>query len=119
MKDIKVYICSPYTNGDKEKNVEFQMEMADQLISLGFFPFTPLYYHFQHTYIPRYDSDWLKLDFVWLRLCDCIIRFKTIYEGKVLDSHGSDLEEEEARRIGIPVFYTIDDMVNYYKENII
>ena len=116
MKNIKDYIASPYTNGDRAINVRFQMEVTDRLIDLGFYPFTPLYSHFQHMFNPRKVEDWLKLDLVWLDQCDCIIRFKTTYNGMVLDSPGADIEETEARRIGIPVFYSIEEMVDYYNK---
>lgn len=115
MKDIRVYIASAYTNGDSAVNVRFQMDMADKLIELGFIPFTPLYFHFQHIFHPRHYTDWLKLDFAWLRQCDCVLRFIDVY-GTIIESSGADKEVEEAKRIGIPIFYSIDELVNYYKE---
>lgn len=117
MKEIKVYIASPYTNGDKEENVRFQMKITNDLLNLGFYPFTPLYSHYQDLIYPRIFGDWLKLDFVWLKQCDCVIRFFTEYDGVELNSLGADMEETLAREIGIPVFYSIDEMVKYYKEN--
>jgi hypothetical protein len=116
MNEIKVYIASPYSNGDIATNVKFQMEVADKLMDLGFFPFVPLYSHFQHMFNPRTHTDWIRIDLVWLRQCDCIIRFYTSYNGKVLESTGADIEEDEAKRIGIPVFHSIEELVEYYKE---
>ncbi len=116
MKEIKVYIASPYTNGDTAVNVKFQMEITDELLDLGFIPFTPLYSHFQHMFRPRPHTDWIKLDLIWLRQCDCIIRFYTSYNGKILESSGADIEESEAKRIEIPVFHSIEELVEYYKE---
>ncbi len=115
MKEIKIYIASPYTKGDTAMNVRFQMDIADQLIELGFYPFTPLYFHFQHMFKPRHYTDWMKMDFVWLAQCDCVIRFYPVQNGELLGSHGADLEEQEAKRLGIPVFYSIEEVVNYYK----
>ena len=114
MEEIKVYIASPYTLGDSAVNVRFQMEITDKLIDLGYIPFTPLFYHFQHMFHPRHYTDWLKLDFVWLRQCDCVLRFKRVYDVDLM-SEGADKEEEEARKFGIPIFYSIDELVNYYK----
>lgn len=113
MKEIKVYIASPYTNGDREENIRFQIRIANELLDLGFYPFTPLLMHFHNLLYPR--TDWLKLDFVWLGQCDCVIRFFTEYNGVKLDSPGADMEEELARKIGIPVFYSIEELLNYYK----
>ena len=116
MENIKVYIASPYTFGDTAINVRFQMEVTDKLLDLGFIPFTPLYSHFQHMFKPRPHTDWIKIDLVWLNQCDCIIRFYTSFNGKVLKSTGADIEEAEAKRIGIPVFHSIDELVEYYKK---
>ena len=40
-----------------------------------------------------------------------MIRFYPVQNGVKLSSHGSDLEEEEAKRLGIPVFYSIEDLL--------
>jgi hypothetical protein len=115
MEEIKVYVASPYTLGDPAVNVRFQMEISDKLIDLGFIPFTPLYYHFQHMFYPRHYTDWLRLDFVWLGQCDCVLRFHMVYDTH-LSSSGADKEEEEARRLGIPIFYSVEELVEYYKQ---
>ena len=60
---IKVYIASPYTLGDVALNVRKQLETSNELINLGYAPFTPLYSHFQHMYFPQDYNVWLKLDF--------------------------------------------------------
>jgi len=115
MKEIKVYIASPYTLGDIAVNVRFQMDISDQLYDLGFYPFTPLYSHFQHMFKPRHHTEWLKMDFIWLRQCDCVLRFSKVYDTP-LKSNGADQEEEVARKAGIPIFYSIEELVNYYKD---
>ena len=115
MKEVRVYIASPYTLGDVGMNVRFQLDITNQLIDLGFIPFTPLYYHFQHIFHPRHYTDWMKLDFAWLRQCDCLLRFHIVYD-TYLTSSGADKEEEEAKRLGMPIFYSIDELVNYHKE---
>ena len=115
MEEIRVYIASAYTNGDVPVNVRLQMDIADILIDKGFYPFIPLLYHFQHMYNPRRQDEWLKLDLVWVKQCDCLLRLHPVYKGGVLISPGADLEEEHAKKNGIPVFYSIDEVVNYYK----
>jgi hypothetical protein len=116
MKEIKVYIASPYSNGDIAINVRFQLDITNKLLDLGFYPFTPLYSHFQHMFNPRPYKDWMRMDFVWLRTCDCIVRFHTTFNGEELHSSGADAEEAEAIRIGLPVFHSIEELVEYYKE---
>jgi hypothetical protein len=106
---IKVYIASPYTLGDVAVNVKTQMDVADQLITLGFAPFVPLYSHFQHMAHPRPYQVWVKLDKEWVRVCNCLLRLPG-------ESKGADDEVALAMSLGIPVFYSIEELVEYYKE---
>jgi hypothetical protein len=113
---IKVYISSPYTNGDQLENTRRQMDLTDELMNEGFYPFTPLYSHFQHKYKPRAYEDWIDVDLVWVEVCDCFLRIKPIVNGKEILSKGADIEEAEAKKLGIPIFYSIKDLVGYYKK---
>lgn len=105
---IKVYIASPYTLGDVAINVKTQMDMADKLLDLGFIPFTPEYLHFQHMMHPRSYEEWMEYDKVWVLTCNCLLRL----EGK---SSGADEEVSMAKQAGIPVFYSVEELVEYYK----
>ncbi len=107
---IKVYIASPYTLGDVAVNVKRQIDVADQLMNLGFAPFAPLYSHFQHMVHPRPYQDWIKIDLEWVKSCDCILRL----EG---DSSGADGEVEYAKQLGLPVFYDIKVLERRYNQN--
>lgn len=102
----RVYIASPYTLGDVAVNVKVQMDMADELMNHGFAPFTPLYSHFQHMAHPRPYEDWIELDLEWIKVCDCILRL----EG---ESKGADMEVDFANEIGIPVFYSLDELLKF------
>jgi hypothetical protein len=104
---IKIYLASPYTNGDTAINIRTQIEVANKLIDLGFCPFLPLLSHFQHMIFPRVYEDWLKLDLEWLEQCDCILRL----EG---ESKGADLEVLYAKEKNIPVFYSIEEVDVHY-----
>lgn len=104
---IRVYIASPYTNGDVAVNVKLQLDVAEQLITLGFAPFAPLYYHFQHMAHPRPYTDWMTLCLEWLPVCNCVLRLG----GK---SPGAEQEVSVAEQIGLPVFYSIDSLRHYY-----
>ena len=110
MNKLKVYIASPYTVGDTAINVKFQIDVANELMDLGFTPHVPLYSHFQHMVHPRPYEDWIALDYEWIDACDCLVRLG----GK---SPGGDLEVIYAKNIGIPVFYSIQDLVDYYDIN--
>jgi nucleoside 2-deoxyribosyltransferase len=109
-KILAVYIAAPYTLGDREKNVLKAMETADILIRSGFAPFNPLLTHFQHVKFPQNYEMWMRQDFVYLQRCDCLLRIP----GK---SKGADREIKEAKRLGIPVFNSIEDLAEY-RDNI-
>jgi hypothetical protein len=107
MKKIKfIYIASPYTKGDVAINVRESLSMADTLISDGFIPFTPLTSHFQHMLFPRPYEDWLTLDLEWISKCDALLRLPG-------ESSGADREVEHARSLGIPVFFSYNELINY------
>ena len=101
---IKVYIASPYTIGDVAVNVKRQLDCADELMNLGFAPFAPLYSHFQHMAHPRPYTDWIKVDLEWVASCHCLLRL----EG---ESTGADGEVAHAEKLGIPVFYSIEEIL--------
>jgi len=109
----KIYIASPYTKGDTALNVKAQIDVADELIDLGFAPFCPLYSHFQHMMHPRPYEDWIWLDNVWVLACDAVLRLPG-------ESRGADGEVALAKANGIPVAYSIADVcamsVSYQSE---
>lgn len=105
---IKVYIASPYTLGDVAVNVKVQMDVANELMDLGFAPFAPLYSHFQHIAHPRPYMDWIKIDLEWVKVCDCVLRL----EG---ESSGADGEVKFANELNIPVYYSFEELVEAYK----
>lgn len=104
---IKVYIASPYTLGDVAANVKLQLDTVDELMNKGFAPFAPLYSHFQHMAHPRPYEDWVKIDLEWVKVCDCVLRL----DG---ESKGADGEVKYAKELGLPVFYSIDELSQYY-----
>jgi hypothetical protein len=101
---IKVYIASPYTIGDVAVNVKRQIDCANTLMNLGFAPFIPLMSHFQHMIHPRPYQDWIAIDLEWVKSCDCLLRL----EG---ESKGADGEVAYAKQLGIPVFYSLNELL--------
>ena len=106
---ITVYIASPYTKGDVAVNVGTQMDCADELISLGFAPYVPLYSHFQHMHHPRPYEDWIRLDREWVLRCDCLLRLPG-------ESSGADGEVALAVEYHIPVFYSKSELLSFKDE---
>jgi hypothetical protein len=115
-KEIRVYIASPYTKGWMPSNVRLQLETTDKLIDLGYIPYTPLLMHFQEIYSSKDEHVWLKIDFEFLKVCDAVLRIKPIgKDGKEIPSAGADLEEQLANEEGIPVFYNIEELNDWFK----
>jgi|SRR5215469_6716326 len=100
MRTPRVYIASPYTFGDKEGNVLRSMHAADKLLELGFAPYCPLLNHYQDAMFPRSYEDWLALDLRYLEACCAVIRLAG-------PSAGAGIEVRHARRLDIPVFYSL------------
>jgi len=107
---IKVYIASPYTLGDHLENVNVQFDMYSELMDLGFAPFAPLYSHFiNERHQKSYDA-WMQVDYEWIDVCDCLLRLPG-------ESVGADLEVSYAMKIGIPVYYSLEELtMNAIKE---
>jgi hypothetical protein len=102
---MRVYIASPYTNGDVQENVGRHIACADALMDLGYSPYAPLLCHFHHSIFPRPYESWFEHVSQWIKLCNALLRLP----GK---SPGADKEMEIAREHGIPVYLNIEDLQN-------
>ena len=100
---LKVYVSAPYTIGCQAKNVIRVMGVGDELLKLGHIPFLPHLSHFWDATSPKPYKVWLDYDLKWLEVCDILLRL----DG---DSTGSDIEVAVAERLGIPVYYKIEDI---------
>ena len=111
MKKIHVYIASPYTIGDTGLNVRVSMLMFHRLLNYNngktFVPFCPLWCHFQHILTPEKYDTWMEWDLAWLEKCDCILRLPG-------ESAGASKEVDYAISKDIPVFFSLDELTNYY-----
>jgi hypothetical protein len=69
-----IYVASPYSKGDVAINVRNQMIVGDILIDLGYLPYLPLLWHFQHMFYPKEYRKWLEMDLAAIERCDALIR---------------------------------------------
>lgn len=115
-EEIKIYIASPYTNGWMPENIKRQMKTADELIDLGYYPYVPLLTHFLEIYSHKEEYKWLELDFAFLKQCNALLRLKPVDKNGIeITSKGADQEEQIAKQHNIPVFYTLEDLNDYFK----
>lgn len=104
---IRVYIAGPYSKGDVAINVKNAYEMANQVASLGLYPYVPHHTHFWHMFFPNNYEFWLDQDNAFLDVCHCLVRLPG-------DSTGADLEVKRAEEINIPIFYSINELKQHY-----
>lgn len=103
---LKVYIAGPITKGDQLANVGRAIDMANELLDLGFVPFCPHPSAFLQMRRPRTHADWLDYDKRWLSECDCILRLPG-------ESIGADMEQAWAADLGLPVFTSIEALQSH------
>lgn len=105
---VKVFIASPYTRGEIDKNMQNQKDISNKLIDLGFCPLPiALCYHQLAIDLPREYNVWIELTANWIQKCDCILRLPG-------ESLGADNELEIAKELNMPIFYEIEELKNYY-----
>ena len=102
---IYVYVAGPYRLPDPVENTHRAAVVADRLADLGYVPLVP---HaatmLWHVIKPRPVEYWLEWDKQWLRKCDVMLRLPGL-------SHGSDAEEALADKLGIPVVFSVEQLV--------
>jgi hypothetical protein len=106
----KVFVSGPYTLGDVAVNVKNAMDVGNDLINMGYYPFVPHLSHFMHMANPQPYETWLFLDLKFLECCDARIRIGG-------ESNGADKEVAHARKLGIPVYFNLWDLTTGKKEN--
>lgn len=99
-----VYIASPYTIGDVAVNVSASLDAANKLWDLGFVPFAPLLTHFWHFYSPKTYEEWMAMDKQYILRCNYVLRLPG-------ESRGADTEIAFATENNIPVFYSIEALL--------
>lgn len=106
---IRVYIASPYTIGNQAENVRRSMDAFYELVKLGYCPFSPLLSHFQHMVHPLPYDKWLEIGMEWLGVCHCVLRLPG-------ESSGADIEVKTARKYGILIVESIEELRLLYEE---
>ena len=101
---MRVYVAGPYSKGVVAENVREAIRWADHLLRCGFTPFVPHLTHLWELVSPKPYEEWLAYDFEWLVMCNAVLRLSG-------ESPGADREVAEAERLGIPVFYTVTDLM--------
>jgi hypothetical protein len=93
-----VYVCGPYTHPDPVENSNRAIKVANRFVAVGFTPIIPHLTLMWHLVYPAPAEFWYDYTMQLMFRCDVVYRMKG-------ESKGGDLEVEEARKAGIPVFF--------------
>jgi hypothetical protein len=116
MKD-KCYLASPYSNGNKLDLVKLQIDAFHVLMDLGFYPIAPLLSHYINEVRNRDWKEWLEYDLQTIQDCQMLVRLHPKDEtGLEIPSKGADMEEVEAKRLGLKFydFNSIEEMKEFF-----
>lgn len=118
MSDL-VYIASKYndnTAGAKLSNTHVSFDAAIELYKQSkheLVPYSPLWTHFldeRMDYLrePKMENaDWYEFDNVIIPKCDKLLKLTALGVSK-----GADMEEVLAKKLGIPVYYSMAEIIN-------
>lgn len=109
MRKFRVYIAGPMSQGDRIHNLYLALNAYDHLINAGFAPLCPQLTFLAEGVIRHDHQTWLSIDLPWVEMADAVLRLPG-------DSKGADQEVMHALTHKIPVFGTIDQLVNFFKE---
>ena len=105
---VRVYVAGPLTKGDVLKNISEAIRVGDVLLEKGFAPFIPHLNSLWEICHPNHPiSDWLELDFQWIRVCHALLRLPG-------ESPGADGEVRFCDEHGVPVFHSIEHLEAYF-----
>jgi len=116
MRDrLTVYISGPISNGgtatpeERLENVRKAVTVFLQLVERGFSPMCPQLTEYVELLsgqrLPH--ETWMEIDMPWVRKSDILFRM----EGP---STGADMEVNEARRHGIPVVFSLEELTEQF-----
>lgn len=100
----RAFIAGPYTHGEVALSVRAAILAAARILEAGHLPYVCHLTHLWHLVAPRPYEDWMALHQAWQEECDVTIRLPG-------DSPGGDREVANARRLGQPVYYSVDEFL--------
>jgi len=112
-RKIRVYVAGSYTDPDTVKvwaNQRVGMRMAVEVMLSGFVPFCPFIdYHF---FLMLREHELLTVEMMydyslsWLEASDCVLVIRGWENSK-----GTKAEIKRAEELGMPVFYSLTDLI--------
>ena len=114
----RVYIAGPISKGNLQENVDRARDAARKLIKAGAAPLCPQLTVFMSSNTPTIDgsdpdnpkntgfdhSVWIDVDRQWVQVSQAILRLPG-------ESKGADAEVEHAVGCGLPVYFSLDGLI--------
>lgn len=104
---IRVYYAAPYSKPYPIHNMKAAMDMWLKLWQSGYIPTCPHWTGFQDLVTPLSYEQWLEYDLLNLPNHHVILRGEGV-------SSGADGEVKEGRKIGMPICYSIEELLEKY-----
>lgn len=110
----RVYVAGPLSkpDGGLQKNVDDGRVAGLALIRAGYSPMVPHLTCFMGGNDPELlpggtvHEDWYSVDLPWVSVCQAVLRLPG-------ESRGADMETGLAYKIGIPVYYSLADLLSF------
>lgn len=111
-RPIRVYVAGAYSANnvlDVLKNIGRGQHYAAELFMAGFAPFCP--WHDKEYVIHNWDKEmtvdmFYKYSLAWLEVSDWVF-----VAPEWENSTGTKMEIEKAKELGLPIFYSLDDIL--------
>jgi len=103
----RIYVAGPYSAKDSRQthlNVNEAISVGCKLMRKGYAPFIPHLCHYIWIH-PEGDFEydlWASYDMQWLKVCEALFMIK--------ESPGADRELDVAQKMGIPIYYRLEDV---------
>lgn len=99
-----IYIAGPMSKGNLIDHVRDAVKAASVIRDHGGVPFVPHLSVLWELVYPSSYEDWMIYDFAWIERCDSLLRLPG-------ESSGADREIEHIKKLGKPVFYSIEEVI--------
>lgn len=101
-----VYVAGPMERSEQNiwTSLRNAFGAANELVDRGFIPFVPHLYFQLALLKDRPIEQWLEMDLEMVGKCDALLRLRG-------QSRGATAEVERARELGIPVYFSVEELV--------
>jgi hypothetical protein len=109
---VRVYVAGPITDEstlNTFQNLRKGIRVSAKLLKLGFAPYCQ-FLDYQFNFFEEYTpAEIYNYGLAWVPVCNAMLIFSSDWK----KSPGTVVEYEEAQKHGIPVFFSMDDLLSW------